>query len=45
MDRPVTAKPILIDLPSQSIHLGKVGQKLAAGVGSSAETSTSGRVR
>ncbi|KAF9804474.1 hypothetical protein IEO21_09375 [Rhodonia placenta] len=38
-----TAKPILIDLPSQSIHLGEVGQKLAAGAGRGAETLTSGR--
>ncbi|EED83869.1 predicted protein [Postia placenta Mad-698-R] len=38
-----TAKPILIDLPSQSIHFGKVGKKLAAEVGNGADTSTSGR--
>ncbi|EED82151.1 predicted protein [Postia placenta Mad-698-R] len=31
------------NLPSQSIHIGKVGQKPAAGVGSGADTSTSGR--
>ncbi|KAF9804675.1 hypothetical protein IEO21_09298 [Rhodonia placenta] len=36
-------KPILIDLPSQSIHFGKVGQKLTAGVGSGAETATGSR--
>ncbi|KAF9813106.1 hypothetical protein IEO21_05766 [Rhodonia placenta] len=39
----ITAKPILIDLPSQSIHFSKVGQKLAAGVGSGAETATGSR--
>ncbi|KAF9806569.1 hypothetical protein IEO21_08637 [Rhodonia placenta] len=34
----------MIDLPSQNIHWGKVGQKLAAGVGSDAETATGGRL-
>ncbi|OSX60911.1 hypothetical protein POSPLADRAFT_1101459, partial [Postia placenta MAD-698-R-SB12] len=39
----IPSSNILIDLPSQSIHTGKVGQKLAAGIGSGADTSTSGR--
>ncbi|KAF9811122.1 hypothetical protein IEO21_06640 [Rhodonia placenta] len=39
-----TAKPILIDLPLQSIHIGKVGQKLAAGVGSGAGM-TNGQIK
>ncbi|KAF9811051.1 hypothetical protein IEO21_06680 [Rhodonia placenta] len=38
-----TTKEILIDLPSQSIHFGKLGRKLAAGVGSGAETATGSR--
>ncbi|EED79738.1 predicted protein [Postia placenta Mad-698-R] len=36
--RQLPAKPIMIDLPSRSIHFGKMGQKLAAGVGSGADT-------
>ncbi|KAF9804685.1 hypothetical protein IEO21_09288 [Rhodonia placenta] len=39
------ARPPGSPLPSQSIHFGKVGQKLAAGVGSGAETATGRRFR
>ncbi|OSX67870.1 hypothetical protein POSPLADRAFT_1051985 [Postia placenta MAD-698-R-SB12] len=39
----VTAKPTTTDVPSQIILGGKVGQKLAAGVGSGAETAVGGR--
>lgn len=34
----LTETPLLIDLPSQSLQWGKVGQKLVTGVGSGAET-------